>query len=145
MNHETTPPYLRDQFTTCDLFLPQKTADLTNFQKSGPNFKGFSTSKMVDFTIFFATFVKWDPLLMIFLNKMRPMPKDFYWKSNSFGRHIPVTFTCEYPPPQAYNILRWLWFCAGYFSQCTCTSACRILVLNQLRSQTCSKIRYSLW
>ena len=55
---------------------------------------------MVDFTIFFSSiFVKWDPLLRIFLTKMGPMSNDFCWKSNSFGRHIPVGLNMWVPPP----------------------------------------------
>ena len=38
-----------------------------------PIFKDFSTSKTADFTIFFAIFMKWDPLLRIVLTKMGPM------------------------------------------------------------------------
>ena len=41
--------------------------------------------------ILFANFVKWDHPLRIVLTKMRPMSKDFWWKSNPFGRHIPRT------------------------------------------------------
>ena len=61
--------------------------------------RGFSASKMADFTIFFfAIFVKWDPLLRIFLTKMGPMPSDFCWKSNPFGRHIPGWLNMWVPP-----------------------------------------------
>ena len=69
-----------------------------NLCKSGPISKGFSTSKMAGFTIFFAIFVKWDPLLRIVLAKMGPMSKDFYGKSNPFVRHIPVCLNMWVPP-----------------------------------------------
>ena len=58
--------------------------------------------KMGWFYNFFAIFVKWDPLLRIFLTKMGPMPKDFCWKSNPFGRHIPVCLNM-WIPPQVYR------------------------------------------
>ena len=45
--------------------------------------------------------MKWDPLLRIFLTKMGPMSKDFIWKSNPFGRHIPVCLNMWVPPPRA--------------------------------------------
>ena len=47
---------------------------------------------------FFVIFAKWDPLLRIFLTKMGPMSKDFCWKSNPFGRHIPVCLNMWVPP-----------------------------------------------
>ena len=99
-------PYLR-------IFLPQKTADLklfSNFRKSGPISKGFSTSNGW-FYHFFAIFAKWDPLLRIFLTKMGPMSKDFCWKSNPFGWHIPVCLNM-WVPPGTWNpsIFAPLWF-----------------------------------
>ena len=51
---------------------------------------------------FFAIFAKWDPLLRIFLSKMGPMSKDFCWKSNPFGRHIPICLNM-WVPPRAFN------------------------------------------
>ena len=93
-------PYLR-------IFLSSKNGWFNgffrNFRKSGPISKGFSTSTRTDFTIFFAIFVKWDPLLRIFLTKMGPMSKDFCWKSNPFGRHIPVCLNMWVLPP-GYSI-----------------------------------------
>ena len=50
---------------------------------------------------FFAIFAKWNPLLRIFLTKMGPMSKDFCWKSNPFGRHIPVCLNMWVPPPRS--------------------------------------------
>ena len=56
--------------------------------KSGPISKGFSTSRMADFIIFFTFFVKWDPLLRIFLTKIGPMSKDFFDKTvTHLGTH----------------------------------------------------------
>ena len=48
---------------------------------------------------FLAIFAKWDPLLRIFLTKMGPMSKDFCWKSNLFGRHIPICLNMWIPHP----------------------------------------------
>ena len=48
---------------------------------------------------FFTIFVKWDPLLRIFLNQIGHMSKDFFWKSNPLGRHIPVCLNMWVPPP----------------------------------------------
>ena len=87
-------PYLR-------IFSPSNNGWFQNFLKSGPISKGFSTSKMDWFTIF----VKWDPLLRIFLTKNGPMSKDFWWKSNPFGWHIPVCLNMlvtQPPPPPAH-------------------------------------------
>ena len=87
-------PYLR-------IFLPQKMADLKLFFEIFANRDPFLRVfylKMADFTIFFAIFAKWDPLLRIFLTKMGPMSKDFCWKSNPFGRHIPVCLNMWVPP-----------------------------------------------
>ena len=39
-----------------------------NFSKLGPITKGFSASKIIDFTIFSTILVKWDPLLRVFLD-----------------------------------------------------------------------------
>ena len=47
---------------------------------------------------FFANFLKWDPPPRIFLTKVGPMSKDFWWKSNPFGRHIPVCLNMWVPP-----------------------------------------------
>ena len=60
---------------------------------------------MADFTIFLQYFVKWDPVLRIFLNKMGPMSKDFCWKSNPFGLHIPVGLNMWAPPPPPGQLL----------------------------------------
>ena len=40
---------------------------------------------------FFANFVKWDHPLKVFMTKLRPMSKDFWWKSNPSGWHIPMS------------------------------------------------------
>ena len=69
-----------------------------NFCKLRPIYKGFSASKTADFTIFGGIFVKWDPPLRIFLTKMEPMFKDFWWKSNPFRQHIPVCLNMWVPP-----------------------------------------------
>ena len=49
-------PEVRNPYPYLRIFHPQKTADFTfffrNFRKLGPISKGFSTSKMADFTIF---------------------------------------------------------------------------------------------
>ena len=88
-------PYLR-------IFLPQKTADLKLFFEIFANRDPFLRVFLPQngwFYHFFAIFAKWDPLLTIFLTKMEPMSKDFCWKSNSFGRHIPVCLNMWVPPP----------------------------------------------
>ena len=61
-----------------------------NSRKSRPISKGLFRLKTGWFYTFFANFVKWDPPLSIFLTKMGPMFKDFWWKSNPFGWHIPI-------------------------------------------------------
>ena len=71
-----------------------------NFCKLRTISKGFSASKMADFTIF----VKWD--LRIFLNKMGPMSKDFWWKVTHLGGTSPYALTCEYPTPRF--VLSWI-------------------------------------
>ena len=85
-------PYVR-------IFLSQKTADLMifsiNFRKSRPISTGVSTSKrlILQFSWFFRIFCE-----------MGPSPKDsfeqngFWWKSNPFGRHIPVCLSMWVPP-----------------------------------------------
>ena len=88
-------PYLR-------IFLPQKTADLKLFFEIFANRDPFLRVFLPQngwFYNFFAIFAKWDPLLRIFLSKMGPMSKDFCWKSNPFGRHIPVCLNMWVPPP----------------------------------------------
>ena len=88
-------PYLR-------IFLPQKTADLKLFFEIFANRDPFLRVFLPQngwFYHFFAIFAKWDPLLRIFLTKMGPMSKDFCWKSNPFGRHIPVCLNMWVPPP----------------------------------------------
>ena len=90
-------PYLR-------IFLPQKTADLKLFFEIFANRDPFLRVFLPQngwFYHFFAIFAKWDPLLRIFLTKMGPMSKDFCWKSNPFGRHIPVCLNMWVPPPPA--------------------------------------------
>ena len=87
-------PYLR-------IFLPQKTADLKPFFEIFANRDPFLRVFLPQngwFYNFFAIFAKWDPLLRIFLSKMGPMSKDFCWKSNPFGRHIPVCLNMWVPP-----------------------------------------------
>ena len=89
-------PYLR-------IFLPQKTADLKLFFEIFANRDPFLRVFLPQngwFYHFFAIFAKWDPLLRIFLTKMGPMSKDFCWKSNPFGRHIPVCLNMWVPPPR---------------------------------------------
>ena len=49
---------------------------------------------------FFVIFVKWEPLLRIFLTKMETTSKDFWWKSNPYGRHIPLCCNMQVPPIQ---------------------------------------------
>ena len=92
-------PYLR-------IFLPQKTADLKLFFEIFANRDPFLRVFLPQngwFYHFFAIFAKWDPLLRIFLTKMGPMSKDFCWKSNPFGRHIPVCLNMWVPPPGDYK------------------------------------------
>ena len=88
-------PYLR-------IFLPQKTADLKLFfeifANRDPFLRVFLPQNGWFYHFFFAIFAKWDPLLWIFLTKMGPMSKDFCWKSNPFGRHIPVCLNMWVPP-----------------------------------------------
>ena len=76
------------------------------FHKSGPISKGFSISKPADFKIIFALFVKWDPLLRIFLTRIGSFSKDFWQKSNPFGGHIPVCLNMRVPP---WALLLLLW------------------------------------
>ena len=93
-------PYLR-------IFLPQKTADLKLFFEIFANRDPFLRVFLPQngwFYNLFAIFAKWDPLLRIFLSKMGPMSKDFCWKSNPFGRHIPVCLNMWVPPPPGYGI-----------------------------------------
>ena len=88
-------PYLR-------IFLPQKTADLKLFFEIFANRDPFLRVFLPQngwFYHYFVIFAKWDPLLRIFLTKMGPMSKDFCWKSNPFGRHIPVCLNMWVPPP----------------------------------------------
>ena len=68
------------------------------FANQDPNLKGFPPIKGW-FYHFSAIFVKWDPFLKIFLTKMGPMSKDFWWKSNPFGRYIPLCLNMKVPPP----------------------------------------------
>ena len=70
-------PKVRNPYPHLRIFFPQKTADFTggffrNFRKSGPISKGFSTSKMADFTIF-CNFCEMGPPSKDFLIKMGPM------------------------------------------------------------------------
>ena len=75
-----------------------------NFHKLTPiSTKGFSASKTANFTIFQQIFVKLDPPVRIFLTKMGPMSKEFWWKSNPFGQHIPVCLNMWVPPPQDFE------------------------------------------
>ena len=72
------------------IFLPQKMADLTTFLKLQLFLRVFfSPQKQLIFRIFH-NFCKMGPFLKAFLAKMRPMSKDFLWKTNPFGRHIPI-------------------------------------------------------
>ena len=83
-------------------FFPQKTADLKLFFEIFANRDPFLRVFLPQngwFYHFFTIFAKWDPLLRIFLTKMGPMSKDFCWKSNPFGRHIPVCLNMWVPPP----------------------------------------------
>ena len=83
------------------IFLPQKTADKLFFEifaNRDPFLRVFLPQNGW-FYHFFMIFAKWDPLLRIFLTKMGPMSKDFCWKSNPFGRHIPVCLNMWVPPP----------------------------------------------
>ena len=47
--------------------------------------------------------MKWDPPLRIFLTKMGPMSKDFWWKSDPFGWHLPVCLNMWVPQEGLYN------------------------------------------
>ena len=96
-------PYLR-------IFLPQKMADLKLFFEIFTNRDPFLRVFLPQngwFYHFFAIFAKWDPLLRIFLTKMGPMSKDFCWKSNPFGRHIPVCLNMWVPPPPPGREAKW--------------------------------------
>ena len=89
-------PYLR-------IFLPQKTADLKLFfeifANRDPFLRVFSTSKWLILP-FFCNFCEMGPSSKDFFDqKMGPMSKDFCWKSNPFGRHIPVCLNMWVPPP----------------------------------------------
>ena len=67
-----------------------------NFRKLGAISKGFSTSKMADFSIL-AIFVKWDPLLrfFFFLEKWDPCLRIFAEKVTHLGGTSPYALTCE--------------------------------------------------
>ena len=96
-------PYLR-------IFFPQKTADLKLFFEIFANRDPFLRVFLPQngwFYHFFAIFAKWDPLLRICLSKMGPMSKDFCWKSNPFGRHIPVCLNMWVPPRGSNVCMMW--------------------------------------
>ena len=83
------------------IFLPLKTTDLTLFFKFSQirtHFEGVSCLKNGWFKKFFVILVQWVPLLRIFLTKMGPLSKEFWWKTNPFGRHIPVCLNMWVPP-----------------------------------------------
>ena len=83
------------------IFSPQKTTDLKLFfeifTNQAPLLRVFLPQNGWFYHVF-AVFAKWDPLLRIFWTKMGPMSKDFCWKSNPFGRHIPVCLNMWVPP-----------------------------------------------
>ena len=77
-----------------------------NFHKSRPISKNFSASKMADFTIF-CKFCEMGPSSKDFLlTKMKPMSKDFWWKSNPFGWHILVSLNM-WVPPGLFSTRKW--------------------------------------
>ena len=45
-----------------------------------------------------------EPLLRIFLNKMGPMSKDFWWKVTHLGGTFPYALSCESPPHPGINL-----------------------------------------
>ena len=69
-----------------------------NFRNWDPFLRVFLPQNGWFYIFFFVIFAKWDPLLRIFLSKMGPMSKDSCWKSNPFGRHIPVCLNMWVPP-----------------------------------------------
>ena len=73
-----------------------------NLRKSRPISKGFLPQKQLNLQ-FLGNFEKWDPPLRICWPKMGLMSKDFWWKSNPFGRHIPVCFNMWVPLPGGYE------------------------------------------
>ena len=85
------------------IFLTQKIAKSTGFfleifANQDPFLRVFRLKNRWFYNCF-ANFVKWDPPLRIFFDQNGTMSKDFWWKSNPFGWHIPICLTCEYPPP----------------------------------------------
>ena len=84
-------------------FFTQKTADYTVFffefcANWDPFLRVFLPQKRLIFHFFRNFLWNGDPPLRIFLKKMGPMSKDFCWKSDPFGRHIPVCFNMWVPP-----------------------------------------------
>ena len=79
------------------IFCPKKNGwfDFFNFCKWGPISRVFVPKKWLHF---FAILVECDPLLRIFLTKMRSSCKDFWWKTNPFRQHISVCHIMRVPP-----------------------------------------------
>ena len=69
-----------------------------NFHKSGPISKGFLPQKWLILQVF-RNFCETGPSSKDFLTKMGPVSKDLWWKSNSFGCHIPICLNMWVVPP----------------------------------------------
>ena len=86
---------------------------------------------------FFAIFVKWDPLLRIFLTKMGPMSKDFCWKSNPFGRHIPVCLNMWVPPP--------VWNSPNVIFHSFCDVMSHLWLGQKKKKEGCVALKWNFW
>ena len=92
-----------------------------NLRKSEPISKGFPASKMADFQHIFRNFGAIGPS---FLTKMGPLSKDFWWKTNPFRHHIPVSLNMWVPSPWGHiplhnpymhivsSPIRYIWQCS---------------------------------
>ena len=92
---ETLNPYLR--------ISAPKMADLTIFflifANLNPFLWSFLPKKQLILQFVLVILVIWDPLLRFCLTKMGPFSKEFWWKTNPFGQHIPVCLNLRVPSP----------------------------------------------
>ena len=85
-------------------FSPSKNGWFYNFFEIFANQDSFLRVFLPQKWLVFTIFVKRDPLLSMFLTKMGPMSKDFCWKSNPFGWHIPIGLNMWVPPQGFWEI-----------------------------------------
>ena len=108
-------PYLR-------ISLPPKTADLTVFLEFFANrdpFLMIFLPKKRLILQFFHDFGETEPSSKDFLTKMGPMSMDFWWKSNPFGRHIPVCLNMWVLPPPHPGMVHWSLLRCTFLKYCT--------------------------